>query len=222
MPHNDEAPRFRDRREAGRRLADRLVGRAWQAPVVLGMPRGGVVVAAEVAAALGAPLDVIVVRKLGCPWQPELAIGAIAEGGARVENRRVLEELAIRRADLEAVAEAEGRELERRVARYRLGRQPASLADKTVILVDDGLATGATARAAVASIRARGAARVVLAVPVAPPDSVAELRRVADEVVALITPRDFFALGQFYADFAATSDDEVVTLLEAARGRTSA
>ncbi len=173
---------FEDRRDAGRQLAARLPPSTERTPIVLAMPRGGVPVADEVAAALGAPLDLIVVRKIGCPWQPELGLGAIAEGGVRILNDDLIRDLGVRPDELDAATVAEQEELERRVRRYRGDRPPSPLEGRDVILVDDGLATGYTARAAIGAIRRAGAVRVTLAVPVAPPSSVAELRLVADEV----------------------------------------
>ena len=212
---------FENRRQAGVRLADRLSDQAARHPVVVALPRGGVPVAEEVAAALGAPLDVLVVRKIGCPWRPELGIGALAEGGFRVLNRELIAELGIGEADLEAVAAREAIELERRVEEYRHGRAPLSVEGRLAILVDDGLATGFTALAGVEALRRRGAAEVILAVPVAPPTTVAALR--ADvRVVVVETPAWFGAVGEFYEDFSQTSDAEVVAALErqsAAGGR---
>ncbi|MBV1851234.1 phosphoribosyltransferase [Catellatospora tritici] len=205
---------FAHRTEAGHRLAQRLTFLHDAEPVVLGLPRGGVVVAVEVARALGAPLDVLVVRKLGVPGQSEVAMGAIGEEGVRVLNDDVLAMTGLGEHDVAVVEDHERIELERRVRRYRGGRPPEPITDRTVVIVDDGIATGATARAACEIARARGAARVVLAVPVASPDSVVELRRVADEVISLETPSSFFAVGEFYADFRQTSDEEVVALLE--------
>jgi putative phosphoribosyl transferase len=210
---------FRDRREAGERLVERLEAHRTEHPVVVGLPRGGVEVAARVAEGLAAALDIIVVRKLGCPWQPELGIGAIAEGGIRILNDSLVADLRIGPADLAAVTEREQDELERRVARYRVGRPAVELAGRTVIIVDDGLATGYTARAAIEAVRAAGAGRVILAVPVAPAESVAALRAVADEVIALETPPAFFAIGQFYDDFSQLADGNVVAFLEAADRR---
>ncbi|MFG2136478.1 phosphoribosyltransferase family protein [Streptomyces sp. NPDC048650] len=208
-----------DRTDAGRRLADALRHLAGEDPVVLGLPRGGVPVAFEVARALHAPLDVIVVRKLGVPYHRELAFGAIGEGGVRVISEDIVRRGRIRQADLETVERTAESELARQARRFRDGRPRLSLKDRTAILVDDGIATGATAAAACEVVRAQGAARVVLAVPVAPPDAAAWLRTKADEVVCLSTPASFSAVGEWYQDFSQTSDEEVVALLaEAAAG----
>ncbi len=204
---------FRDRADAGRRLGAALAARDLEAPVVLALPRGGVPVAAEVARALQAPLDVILVRKLGAPGQPELAMGAIGEGGVRVLNDVVLRASAVTASQLSATEEREQRELERRAAVYRRGRAPIEIAGRTVVIVDDGLATGATARAAIAVARAHGAARVVLAVPVAPPDTVVDLAADADEIVTVETPARLWAIGAWYDDFRQTDDAEVERLL---------
>jgi putative phosphoribosyl transferase len=206
--------RFRDRADAGRQLAWRLQQYRTEAPVVVGLPRGGVPVAAEVARALEAPLDVLVVRKLGCPWQPELAMGAVGEDGALVLNPTLIAGIGLAPHDLAGVIRAERDELERRLAHYRGNRPAVPVAGRTVIVVDDGLATGATARAAIGVLRQRGARRIVLAVPVAPPETVTALGGLADEVVALDTPRAFLAIGQRYDDFGQTSDQEVTRLLE--------
>jgi putative phosphoribosyl transferase len=207
---------FADRSDAGRRLADRLEQFRGEDVVVLGLPRGGVPVASEVAQALGAPLDVIVVRKLGLPFQPELAMGAIGEGGVRIVDRDLIRRALVSDEELAAVEASERAELDRRARRFRGDRTPAPLAGRTAIVVDDGVATGSTARAACQVARARGAARVVLAVPVGPPDSITELSAVADEVVCLETHTWFAAIGQFYADFSQTPDEEVLDLLERA------
>jgi putative phosphoribosyl transferase len=204
---------FRDRREAGRRLAERLSGLRASSPLVLGLPRGGVPVAFEVANALGSPLDVLVVRKLGVPFQPELGMGAVGEDGVRVLNPDVLRQAGVTETQLAAVEARERAEVEDRAVRLRRGRPAIPLQGRTVVIVDDGLATGGTARAAVQVARARGADRVILAVPVAPPDTVTALRRDADDVVAVETPERFFAIGGWYTDFSPTSDDEVVELL---------
>lgn len=181
-------------------------------PVVLGLPRGGVVVAAEVAGMLGAPLDVVVVRKLGAPGNPELGVGAIAEDGSIVINEALVARLGIGESELGATADRERRELQRRVDLYR-SRPPLSLTHKTAIVVDDGLATGYTARAAVATVRSRGASRVVVAVPVAAPDVVAEFEELVDDVVCVERPPLLFGVGASYADFTQTSDEAVVAIL---------
>jgi len=204
-----------NRREAGTVLAKALakyVGRS--DVVVLALPRGGVPVGYEVARALGAPLDVFVVRKLGVPGHRELAMGAIASGGARVLNREVIGWYGVRASAIEATAAEELAELERRERLYRKDREPAPISQHTIILVDDGLATGATMKAAVAALRARRPARIVVAVPVGSPASCAQLRAAADEVICAREPGDFAAVGQFYADFEQTSDAEVRELLE--------
>jgi putative phosphoribosyl transferase len=211
---------FVDRVEAGRRLAASLRHLAGSDVVVLGLPRGGVPVAAEVAEALGAPLDVIVVRKLGVPFQPELGMGAIGEGGVRVVNASVMRSTGTSEAELAQVEERERVELERRARRYRGGRPRVGVGGRTVVVVDDGVATGSTARAACRIVRDQGAARVVLAVPVAPPGWTVELADAADELVAVETPLGFFGIGQFYEDFAQTGDEEVIACLDRAAART--
>jgi predicted phosphoribosyltransferase/predicted GNAT family N-acyltransferase len=211
---------FRDRYDAGLRLAALLERFRDERPVVVGIPRGGVPVAAEVARALGAPLDVAVVRKIGAPQNPEYAIGALAEGGVHVLSEHVVRAIGVSDAGLGALLERVQDELEQRTRRYRGAREPAEISGRTVILVDDGLATGRSARAAVRSLRKRGAARVVLAVPVAAPAAAHLLEEEADEVVCVETPRELWAVGQWYEDFAATPDEEVAALLAegAARG----
>ena len=207
---------FADRVEAGRRLAEALQHLAGQPLVVLGLPRGGVVVAAEVAAALAVPLDVVVVRKLGVPEQPELAMGAVGEGDVTIRNEPVLQAIGVPDEVVADVADRERAEVRRRATRLRAGRAPLSLCGRVAVIVDDGIATGATARVACQVARARDAARVVLAVPVAPPGWESQIGSDADECVALTTPEFFFAIGQFYEDFAQVDEDEVVALLEAA------
>ena len=209
---------FEDRVDAGRQLGRRLVELRGQDIVVLGLPRGGVPVAFEVAAALDAPLDVIVVRKLGLPYQPELAMGAIGEGGARVLEDRVLAHSRVSEQELKAVEEHERAVLEDRVARFRKGRTRQDLTGRIAVIVDDGIATGSTARVACRIARKLGAARVILAVPVAPADTLASLSE-PDEVVCLATPRQFSAVGYHYRDFSPTDDGEVVQLLDAAAKR---
>ena len=207
---------FPNRRAGGAALAALLTARREldPDPVVVALPRGGVPVGVEVADALGAPLDVIIVRKLGTPGQPELAMGAIGEGGVRILNYEVLDALRITDGQLEAVAAREQHELDRRAQRLRAGRARVPLTGHTAILVDDGLATGSTARAAILVARAQGARRVVVATPVAPRSTVIELGDVADAVVCAATPEPFRAIGQWYVDFRPTSDDQVVTLLD--------
>ncbi|MFE6897667.1 phosphoribosyltransferase family protein [Streptomyces sp. NPDC057717] len=205
--------RFTDRTDAGRRLAAAVQHLRDEEPVVLGLPRGGVPVAFEVARALGAPLDVIVVRKLGVPYQPELAFGAIGEGGVRVLNDDVVRHCGIEPDHIAAVERTERQELERRARRYRGGRPASAGEAHTVIVVDDGIATGATAAAACQVVRAQGAARVILAVPVAPPDAVRRLSAVADDVVCLSVQPLFGSVGEWYSDFSQTTDEEVAACL---------
>lgn len=204
---------FADRDDAGRRLAARL-GHLRDTPaVVLGLPRGGVPVAFQVARALGAPLDVIVVRKLGVPFQPELAMGAVGEGGVRVINRQVVDSARVTEDELAAVQTREQAAVEARAARYRAWWPRQPLDGRVAVVIDDGIATGATARAACQIARANGAARVVVAVPVAPRGWQAGIGADADELVCVSTPRGFFAIGQFYASFPQVSDDEVSACL---------
>ncbi|MEJ2514284.1 MAG: phosphoribosyltransferase [Gammaproteobacteria bacterium] len=205
---------YQDRIDAGRRLAEALAGYAGRQDVlVLGLPRGGVPVAAEVARALHAPLDVMVVRKLGAPWQPELAMGAIASGGIRLLNERVVRALGVDHEAIQEVAEREAEELRRRETAYRGDRPPFDARGRQVILVDDGMATGSTMRAAVAAVRHLEPARVVVAVPTAAADTCQILRAEADEVICLDTPEPFMAVGCWYRDFGQTSDAEVTDLL---------
>ena len=214
---------FENRADAGRRLAEQLVGYVGEPDVlVLGLPRGGVPVAYEVAAALEAPLDVFVVRKLGVPGHEELAMGAIATGGVRVLNEEVVRGLGIGDEVLDAVAAREAEELARREALYRGDRPPPEVDGKVVILVDDGLATGSTMRAAVAALRQQGPSRIVVAVPVAAAQTCDVLAREADDVVCALTPEPFYAVGLWYADFSQTSDDEVHELLQRASERARA
>ncbi|MFF4212359.1 phosphoribosyltransferase family protein [Streptomyces sp. NPDC001796] len=211
---------FTDRLEAGRQLGARLRHLRGRDLVVLGLPRGGVPVAAEVADALGAPLDVCLVRKLGVPFQPELGMGAIGEDGVRVINDAVVRDARVTPEELAQVEEREREVLELRARRYRGGHSPVPVQGRTVVVVDDGVATGSTARAACRIARARGAARIVLAVPVAPYDWTDRLADEADELVCLDTPQIFFAVGQFYADFAQVDDAEVAACLQRTAGRT--
>jgi putative phosphoribosyl transferase len=207
--------RFRDRAEAGRRLAQLLAAYADSSDVlVLGLPRGGVPVAFEVAQALHAPLDILVVRKLGVPGQEELAMGAIAAGGVHVLNDDVVQELRIPRHVIERVAASEHAELERRERVYRAGRPAPALRHQRVILVDDGLATGTTMRAAIAAVHAQRPAQLIVAIPVATAESVAALRPLVDALLWVIAPEPFYALGLWYENFAPTPDAEVCALLE--------
>ncbi|HYY68584.1 MAG TPA: phosphoribosyltransferase [Terriglobales bacterium] len=208
---------FQDRSEAGRVLAGALAEYAGDPSVlVLALPRGGVPVGYEVARELHAPLDVFVVRKLGAPSQEELALGALASGGARVLNREVVNALGITPEEIVRVTQREQQELERREQQYRGGRPPLEVSGRTVIPVDDGLATGSSMRAAIAALRQRGPAKVVVAVPVAPPSTCRELQSEADQVVCAVTPMPFYAVGQWYRDFTQTSDEEVRRLLDLA------
>ena len=210
--------RYRDRRDAGRVLATLLGSYADRAEVtVLGLPRGGVPVAFGVALALGAPLDILLVRKLGVPGFAELAMGAIASGGARFLNADVIRTNHVPPAAVEAVTASEWRELERREQRYRGSGPEPDLTGRTVILVDDGLATGATMRTAIEAVRTRSAARIVAAVPVGARETCAAIGRIADDVICALSPEPFDAVGLWYEDFRATSDDDVVALLQEAR-----
>ncbi len=208
---------FEDRFDAGRQLAARLDVLRGEETVVLGLPRGGVPVAFEVARALGAPLDVIIVRKLGVPFQPELGMGAIGEGNVRVLDEEVIQRAGVTEAEVAAVEARERTELERRARRFRDDHPAVPLLGRTAVVVDDGIATGSTARAACQVARAQGAAKVVLAVPVAPRGWESRIGSDADELISLATPEPFFAIGQFYDDFSQTTDEEVIECLERAR-----
>ena len=204
---------FRDRVDAGRQLGAVLSAAATPEPVVLGLPRGGVVVAAEVARVMSCPLDIIVVRKLGAPARPELGVGAIGESGVRTLNADLIRYLRIPDTALAEVEQREFAELDRRVARYRRGRPALNLEGKTAVIVDDGLATGFTALAAIEVARTRNAASVTLGVPVGAADTITMLENVADRVIAVESPSDLQAVGYWYADFRQTSDREVARLL---------
>jgi putative phosphoribosyl transferase len=211
---------FADRVDAGRQLARRLRGRTAPDAVVLGIPRGGVEVAFGVAMELHLPLDVAVVRKLGAPDDPELALGAVGEDGVRVLNDEIVRQVGVGPDELADAERRERQEVERRALAFRLGQAARALGGRTAIVVDDGLATGATARAACRVARERGATHVVLAVPVASDEALAAVGHDADEIVCLEVPEHFFALGRFYGDFSPTPDSEVSRLLaEAARAR---
>jgi len=206
--------RFRNRTDAGRQLAEKLAAYANRPDVlVLALPRGGVPVAFELARAFGAPLDVFLVRKLGVPGYEELAMGAVATGGVRVLNDEIVRGLGISEHEIDAVVAREMRELSRRDRLYRGDRPPSDVAGRTVILVDDGLATGATMRAAVQALRRQQPGRIVAAVPTASPDTCQVLKAEADDVICAITPEPFFAVGHWYDDFTQTTDDEVRELL---------
>jgi putative phosphoribosyl transferase len=206
---------FTDRCDAGRRLARALSGYRDQRPVILALPRGGVPVAAEIAAALHAPLDLILVRKVGVPFQPELAMGAVVDGGVPivVRNEDVIQLSGIRESEFKARCDAELAEIERRRHRYIGDRDRADVSGRTAIVVDDGVATGATMRAALRATRMRKPGRLVLAVPVAPTDGIVELSEEADDVVCLENHKVFDAIGAYYADFSQVSDEEVIELL---------
>ncbi len=215
---------FTDRRDAGRRLAARLQHLQKPDAVVIGIPRGGVIVAAEVAAALNAPLDVIVPRKIGAPFNPELAVGAVAPDGTIFYDEALISYAGIDRQDLEQQAARELQEIGRRLSVYQVARSGGSGAapeyrGRTVILVDDGIATGYTVQAALLSLRQQKPGRLVLAAPVSPPDSLARLRPDADEIICLLVPEDFYAVGQFYQDFHQTTDQEVIAALAHNRAR---
>ena len=211
---------FRDRTEAGQKLAQRLGAYARQAnAIVLALPRGGVPVGFEIALKLGLPLDVFVVRKLGVPGQRELAMGAIASGGVRVLNEDVLRAMPHAAATVTAVTNEEAQEVERRERHYRQGRPAAEVEGRVLILVDDGLATGATMLAAIAALRQRDPAKIVVAVPVCPPDTLVEVERAADEIVTLFAPHWFRGVGQFYEDFGQLNDETVRLLLARAAER---
>ena len=209
---------FADRSEAGRRLAERLLRFKEAQPVVLALPRGGVPVAYEVARALAAPLDLVLVRKIGAPFQPELAVGAVVDGGRAetVVNEEVVRELQVPESYLADESARQLDEIERRRRLYFAGRTRAAVAGRTAIVVDDGIATGATMEAALRATRRAGPQRLVLATPVAPPDTVERLRPLVDEVVCLATPRRFGAIGAFYGDFRQLGDQEVIDLLRRA------
>jgi putative phosphoribosyl transferase len=213
---------FQDRYEAGRFLASKLTGFANRSDlVVLALPRGGVPVAFEVARALNAPLDVFMVRKLGVPGQEELAMGAIASGGIRLLNRAVIHDIGIPENVIEMATAREQAELERREREYREGRQPLDVRGRTVILVDDGLATGSSMRVAVESLKRKGPAQIIVAVPVASPATCADFESEVNRIICAVTPEPFRAVGQWYSDFSQTSDDEVRDLLRRASAQTT-
>lgn len=209
--------RFRNRVDAGRALAAELESYLADHPVVLALPRGGVPVGYEVARALHAPLDVWVVRKVGVPWHLELGVGAVAEGGYVYLNQTILDHVGLSRADVADVVRAKQREVEERVRMFRGGRSAPMLRDRTVIVVDDGIATGGTVRVAIRAIRAQNPKSIVLAVPVASPDVIKTLEPEVERIVCLRAPSDLYAVGAWYWDFPQVADDEVVRLLERSR-----
>jgi putative phosphoribosyl transferase len=215
---------FRDRKEAGKKLGVALLKYKAENPVILGLPRGGVPVAYEVAIALDAPLDIVVVRKLGAPGQPELGIGAVVDGDhpQGVLNEEIVAELAVSQDYLDREVARQLKEIRRRQEAYRGGREAQKLEGQTVIVIDDGIATGASIRAALRGVRRSNPKRLVLAVPVAPGETIDSLRREVDDVVCLSTPEFFAAVGEFYEDFGQTSDTEVTELLDAAHRRRAA
>lgn len=218
FPAEGKSPaRFADRRDAGRQLAVQLLPLAGAHPVVVGLPRGGIPVASEIATALHAPLEILAVRKLGAPHNPEYGIGAIVEDGTRIFDPEALAVLAIDGATLESIVARASEELCRRVVAYRGGRPPMQLRNRTVIVVDDGVATGVTDTAAIRAIRHQRPRRLILAVPVCAPDSLAHLRAEADEMVCLIAPPQLRGVGEWYRDFTQIHDQEVIAALGAAR-----
>jgi putative phosphoribosyl transferase len=206
---------FSNRKEAGRLLADALVERNLADVVVLALPRGGVPIAMEVARALSAPLDLVLVRKLGAPSQPELALGAVVDGADPhvVLNDDIVRELGVQPAAIDQIVARELAVIERRRTRWLAGRPSVPLSGRTAVIVDDGIATGATVKAAIDAVRRQGASHIVVATPVAPADTVFELARLADDVVVLSTPEPFGAIGRFYIDFTQVTDDEVAAML---------
>ncbi|MFH0902906.1 MAG: phosphoribosyltransferase family protein [Pseudomonadota bacterium] len=210
---------FRNREDAGRKLAPLVEKYHDDRPIVVALPRGGVVVGEEIARAIEVPLEILVVRKIGAPLQPELGMGAVAEGNVRLFDSRVVDEVGASNEDIERIVAEENAEVARRVRRYRRGRPPRDLTARTVLLVDDGIATGGTARAAIRALRTLGAGRVIVAVPVAAAETIGHIAAEADEVVCLATPQSLWAIGYWYDDFGQVSDQEVVELLERARQR---
>ena len=215
---SNDASRFTDRSEAGRLLGDALAGKGYADPIVLALPRGGVPIAIEVARKLHAPVDLILVRKIGVPFQPELAAGAVVDGASPeiVYNDEVLAMAGLTRGDVDELSRTQLEEIKRRRALYLHDRKTVSVAGKTAIIVDDGIATGATARAALHAVRRRKAAKVVLATPVAASESLRSLSREADEIVCLSEPTPFYAIGVHYLDFRQLGDGDVIALLRAA------
>ena len=209
--------RFKNREEAAKKLAGKLSEYCGKNPVILAIPRGGVVIAYEIAKALNAPLDLIIPRKIGAPGNPELAIGAVTEDGTTILNQRLIDDIGISKGYIELEKANQIQEIKRRIKAYRGDAPPLSLEGKTIIVVDDGIATGATVKAAIYSIRKQKPSAIVVAVPVAPPDTVKELRREVDNLVCSVVFEPFFAIGQFYEEFSQVSDEEVISLLRLAK-----
>lgn len=205
--------RYKNRQDAGIQLAESLTKFIDEQPIIIALPRGGVVLGYEIAKKLNAPLDIIVARKIGAPLQPELGIGAIAPNNIKILNTDLINQLGIRQDEIEKVIRNETIEMERRIALYRKGLPSLDLQGKTVIVVDDGLATGVSTRAAILSIKTMNPNKIILAVPVGPPDTVARFRKEVDELVCLKEPQDFYAVGAHYDDFEQISDEEVIDLL---------
>ena len=210
---------FKNRREAGQQLAQRLIHYREEKPIILALPRGGVVVGFEIAQALEAPLDIIIARKIGAPSQPELGIGAVAPGGIRILDEHAVRVLGISEEQIDHITAQELKEMHRRLNLYRGNRPFPEILDSTLILVDDGIATGVTARAAIQSIRRQKPNRIILAVPVAPPETVTKLGAQVDEVVCIITPPDMRAISLWYDNFQQTTDEEVIALLDCSWGK---
>lgn len=209
---------FIDRADAGKQLAKQLQDYANKSDViVIGLPRGGVIPAFEVAQALNLPLDIVVPRKLGAPYNPELAVGAITEDGTIIFNESIMRQLNLSPTDLTPIIEAEKEEAARRLSLYRSSRPPLDMNGKTVLLVDDGIATGATMRAAIASARARGAKKIIVAIPVAPADTINLIKQEVDDLICLLTPIQFWGVGGFYNKFTQTTDNEVIELMQKAK-----
>lgn len=204
---------FKDRIQAGKKLTERLLKYKNENVIVLAIPRGGVVVAYEIAKTLNAPLDLIIPRKIGAPYQPELAIGAVTQDGTIILNEEIVNYLSIPEEYIKAEAERQKKEIERRLIKYRGNAIEPNVENKIVIIVDDGIATGATMIAAIASIRKKKPLKIIVAIPVAPPESLEKIKKYADEIVCLYTPEPFFAIGQFYEKFEQLEDEEVINLL---------
>lgn len=207
---------YKDRKDAGQKLAEKLTKYSKDKPIIVALPRGGVVLGYEVAKKLKAPLDIIVARKLGAPFHPEFGIGAIAPNGVHILNIDLIRSLGVTEHELEKIIERETREMERRLELYRKDSPPLDLNNKTVILIDDGLATGVSTRAAVVSIKQMEPRKIILAVPVSPPDTADQFRKEVDEFICLSEPAGFYAVGAYYENFDQTTDDEVLDLLEKA------